>query len=218
MHDWYENHYNSVTASANGSVFQSYMHKAMETPFPPTSHFERVLEVGGNRGEHLQFVRHTHDAYVISDLRPPGLDFTPRGAGRVMATCCDASSLPHPAETFDRVLATCLFHHVVDPLRVATEMRRVTRRGGRITILIPTDPSLAYRAGVFATSRRNAARFGLKEQMYLVKALDHRNHYRSIACQLAHVFRRDGVSIAYRPLRVPSVELNAFAVWQVART
>jgi phosphatidylethanolamine/phosphatidyl-N-methylethanolamine N-methyltransferase len=47
----------------------------------------------------------------------------------------DAAHLKFPDESFDIVYAPYLISVVPDPIRVASEMRRVCRRGGRIVIL-----------------------------------------------------------------------------------
>jgi phosphatidylethanolamine/phosphatidyl-N-methylethanolamine N-methyltransferase len=47
----------------------------------------------------------------------------------------DAAAMDFPDESFDIVYAPYLISVVPDPVRVAQEMRRVCRRGGRIVIL-----------------------------------------------------------------------------------
>ena len=47
----------------------------------------------------------------------------------------DAARMTFPDESFDIVYAPYLISVVPDPVRVAQEMRRVCRRGGRIVIL-----------------------------------------------------------------------------------
>lgn len=215
LRDWYSEHYNKVSASADGSRFQTYPHRAMERPFDETRAFRRVLEVGGNRGEHIPFVRHQFDEYVLTDLYPPELAPALAGDPRITLRECDAARLPFSDAEFDRVISTCLLHHVDDPLAVLQELRRVTVPTGIITLMLPTDPSLAYRAGVWMSSRRRARKQGVELEMRLVKALDHRNHFRSIAAQAEHVFRADHIRVSFFPFGIRSVEFNAFTVWQI---
>ena len=42
-------------------------HAALEAPFGPDCHFARTLEVGAGTGEHLAFVRHGFDEYLMTD-------------------------------------------------------------------------------------------------------------------------------------------------------
>lgn len=214
--DWYRHHYNAIAATADGSFFHRFMHEAMERRY--AGHvFPSVLEVGGNRGEHVPFVRHGFDDYLLTDLTPPVLEPDLLGDPRLRVEGADVTALPYPDAAFDRVISTCVLHHVSSPLVAATQLRRVTRPGGVVTILVPTDPGLAYRVGKALTSGRAAHKAGLAQALTLVSALDHTNHFRSIRAQLEHAFRRDHLVVDWQPFRVPSVELNAFVVVHVRR-
>lgn len=217
VRDWYAGPYQEVTASANGSFFESYMHRQLEAPLSGNDRFDRVLELGGNRGEHFPYVRHRFSEYVLTDLEVPELPDDLSSDSRIQLESCDAGDLPYPDSSFDRVIMTCVMHHVDSPLEAAAQMRRVTRPGGVISILVPTDPGTAYRWGREVTSGVMARRRGLHKQMSLVHAVSHHNHFRSIRRQLQHVFGSDEVLLNYRPFRVPSMNMNAFSVWTVVR-
>jgi phosphatidylethanolamine/phosphatidyl-N-methylethanolamine N-methyltransferase len=214
---WYQEHYSTTSATANGSVFERYMHRAMETPFSPSERYERILEVGGNRGEHVPYIRHAFDTYVLSDLFLPDVTQAVDLDPRVRAEAADVQDLPYEDGEFDRLIATCLLHHVPDPFAALHEMRRVVKPGGRITILLPADPGLGYRTAQRVTSGRSARRQGIGEFFELVHSLDHLNHFASIARQIDYVFRRDDLDTDWRPLRVPSWNLNLFTVKQIRR-
>ena len=51
---------------------------------------------------------------------------TPELAAILNFVKADAEAIPFSGNFFDRVLSTCLLHHVDDPLQVLLEMRRVT--------------------------------------------------------------------------------------------
>jgi len=188
------------------------MHRSIEARHTPEHHFARILEVGGNRGEHIPYVNHQFDQYVLTDLYPPRLSFELLKDPRLSTLACDVTALPFQAGQFDRVISTCLLHHVSSPWRAVAEMRRVTRPRGLITILIPTDPGLAYRAGKAITSGRRARRAGAADEFRLISAIDHRNHFRSIRVQLRHALNGCRLRWYWRPFRMESMALNAFAV------
>jgi SAM-dependent methyltransferase len=218
VRDWYDHHYSQVSATADGSFFHKYMHRAMERRFGERDTFERVLEVGGNRGEHVEYVKHGFTEYVLTDLFAPKLIPALETDARIRTQACDVADIPYETGAFDRVIATCLLHHVDSPFRAAHEMRRVTKDGGVITILVPTDPGLAYRVGKAVTSGRAARREGLADRHRLLAALDHPNHFWSIKQQVRHVFRNDAVVIDWLPWRVPSLSLNAFTVFTITKS
>jgi phosphatidylethanolamine/phosphatidyl-N-methylethanolamine N-methyltransferase len=204
LDDWYSNYYSDVAASADGSFFE-HRHGA-------AAQFPRVLEVGGNKGEHVPYVRHSFDEYLLTDLRPPAVNDAVAADPRVTTGECDVTKMPYEAASFDRVVSTCVLHHVDSPMGAASEIRRVLRPGGVATILIPTDPGLAFRVAKALTSGRAAKRRGIHEMYDVAWALDHRNHFRSIYKQLRYVFRDDDVAVDWYPFKVRSVDLNAFVV------
>jgi phosphatidylethanolamine/phosphatidyl-N-methylethanolamine N-methyltransferase len=211
--EWYDKFYSDVAATADGSFMARYMHRALERRHDPTQSFPRVLEVGANRGEHLAFVRHRYDEYLLTDIRAPQVPPELLSDPRIKTAISDVTDLPFESSSFDRVVSTCVLHHVGSPLEAALEMRRVTRNGGVVSVLMPTDPGLAYRVGKAITSGRVARRHGIAPLHDLVGALDHPNHFRSIRTQLMHVFRDDAPEIDWFPWRLPGVEVNAFVVF-----
>lgn len=43
-------------------------HRLVEMHFQERDHFAKVLEIGAGTGEHLAFVRHSFDQYVLTDM------------------------------------------------------------------------------------------------------------------------------------------------------
>lgn len=192
------------------------LHRLLEAGQARTAR-PRVLEVGANRGEHLGFVRHPWDEYVLLDLTAPDPSVTadwPDGARFVTG---DAHALPFPDGHFDRTIMTCVLHHLEDPERALVELRRVTRPGGRISILLPTDPGLAYRTVRALTSGVMARRAGRAVEERLSHAREHRNHYASLLIMLRHVMRSDTVRLRPFPTGLPVWNLNLVTVIQVTR-
>lgn len=127
-------------------------HKLVEKAFDDQVHFGSVLEVGAGTGEHLPFVRHSFDEYTLTDHDPKTLEVAKRKfaatlSGKVTFEVQTGSELAYPDNSFDRLVATHVLEHIYQPHLVLQEWCRVLRHGGTLSILIPTDPGLAWRLG-----------------------------------------------------------------------
>ena len=100
---------------------------------------QSVLEVGVGTG--INATLYPRACAVIGiDLSAPMLDKARQRCARhdarhVRLLTMDAAAMTFPDHSFDVVYAPYLISVVPDPVKVALEMRRVCRRGGRIVIL-----------------------------------------------------------------------------------
>lgn len=215
LNKWYESDYSQINASANPkSLAFRYLHKSMERDFKSNLGFE-ILEIGANIGEHLKFVSHDFESYTLTDIRLT--DFSGGGDPKIRFLVADVEALPFEDSSFDRVISTCVFHHLTDPAKGLEEMRRVVRPGGHITLLLPNDPGIVYRTLRAVTTLRAAKKKGLLNEVQLVHALEHKNHYLSIRTLIKWVYSNDEVKLKFKPLWISSYNLNAFTVISIHR-
>ena len=95
---------------------------------------DRVLDVGSGTGSLALELAATRRVEVVGI--DPSAAFIEhartRAAGqRVQFDVGDAQALPYEDASFDTCLALLVINHIPDPRRAASEMRRVTRAGGR---------------------------------------------------------------------------------------
>lgn len=98
----------------------------------------KVLEVGVGTGKNL--------SYYPSDCQVIGIDFSPGmlnkarekvkllGLKNVELIEMDAQNLAFPDNTFDTVVATCVFCSVPDPIKGLKEVKRVCKPDGQIIL------------------------------------------------------------------------------------
>jgi ubiquinone/menaquinone biosynthesis C-methylase UbiE len=95
----------------------------------------------------------------VTDIRIPSqitiADLNKRG---FVFQFANVEDLPFESEFFDRVVSTCLLHHLENPEKGINEMLRVAKKGGTIDILVPNDPSFIYSLSWLATTGVKAIR------------------------------------------------------------
>ena len=186
-------------------------HRLAEKPFGPEKHFGRVLEIGAGTGEHYAFVRHAVEQYILSDSDPEALAVARRklpetSPDKLGFELQSAQQLSHPEQSFDRVIATHVLEHINQPHLALKEWRRVVKDGGTLTVLIPTDPGIAWRLGRRLGPRRNAIAQSIAYDY--VMAREHVNSCTNLIALLRHYFPSS--LEAWWPFPIPSVNLNLF--------
>ncbi len=209
---WYSQEYQRVTYSGIARVVQRMMHESLEARHTKADSFRRVLEVGGLTGQHRQFVQHSYESYVSVDLIHPNCILS-SGTYQSSVTSfvqADVHMLPFAENTFDRVLCTCLLHHLDDPEFALMEMRRVVKPQGKVDLFLSADPGLLFRLARTVGPHLAARLEGLGSIKSLVDARDHRNHVGSLRRIIRHVFRND--TVVERSYPVPRMTWNS-SLW-----
>ena len=102
---------------------------------------DRILDAGCGSGKILGRLsgkeRHGVDlSKFMVDLARQRLDAS------VKVIRGDAEHLPYPDGFFDRVVASSLFSHVLNPEQVVAELKRVTKPGGRVVISVSDEDQI----------------------------------------------------------------------------
>lgn len=210
---WYLEHYSSNAYSGTQGLIQSLMHKSIERG--RNQHFDEVLELGADVGQHMKFVKHTFKRYYATDFRASSDQnhFSQFGQG-VVFRLEDAQNLSFQSEQFDRVLCACVLHHLPDPEMALLEIRRVLKPGGTADLFVSADPGAMFRLARRLGPLRAARKAGLADVKRLVDARDHRGHVLGILRLARFVFRNDQIRVRSYPF--PGLKWN-FSLWFVIR-
>ncbi len=213
---WY-NEYYSCCVYCNAAGFgQRFMHQSIEHKHDSSTHFDRVLEIGANRGEHLQYVRHSFGEYFLTDIEKFDISVLPPSENRtgLIFQQENACKLSFADQHFDRVLCSCVLHHVADAEMALTELRRVLKVNGKADIFLSCDPGFLFRLGRYLGPVREAKKLGLDGVKRLLDARDHRNHVAGLTRLTRHVFRND--EIVERSYSVPYMSWN-LSTWKLTQ-
>lgn len=219
-HDDYLAKWSAMYESANyeegaAGFFLKKSHLWCEARYDSKVHFSQVLEVGAGTGVHVDFVRHAYDRYVMTDLNAPMLDQAVKSmhGGRVVSEQQDATRLSYGDESFDRVIAAHVLEHLPNPHIVLREWMRVLRPSGTLSLVLPCDPGVAWRAGRAVGSRKKFERAGIPYDYWMA-----REHINSINSLVAFIkFYFSDFDERWLPLRVPSMDLNLFYIAHIRK-
>ena len=213
--NFYQNFYQTVeTGDAKGS-FHRATHRALERGLTSTN-FNTVLEVGANRGEHLKFVQHGFNKYVLLDFRKQSEYLEALDDPRCEYRQANVEELPFNDSEFDRIVCTCVMHHTASPTTALKEMRRVLGVGGTISILLPCDPGWSYRTAWKLSSGRALRKQGVSDP-YLLHVQEHPQHFPGLAARIRSVFEGDDIRVKWAPFPLPWWNLNLYTVWTIIK-
>ncbi len=211
-----KNHYTGLLG-----VFTNNYHSLLEKSHKQNVKFESVLEIGGGTGEHLRYVRHEFDKYTIVDVSEIAEENlvipTHISSKKVEFVLGDASTLPLENNLFDRVIVTCVLHHIPNLESAALEIKRVAKNGAILDFYVPCDPGMVYRWARHWTShlkQRKLMGLSWSEVKYLW-ATEHRNHYLGIMFTLREVFAEDKILIQRFPVPFFSWNFNLFSMVRI---
>lgn len=201
------------------AFFMRRGHAALERPFGKDVHFPAVLEVGAGAGEHLAFVQHGFDSYLMTDwndsrLRRARRALAPALQDKVRIARADATRLCIASGSVDRLVACHILEHLPQPHDVLREWHRVLRRGGVMSILLPCDPGLLWRLGRRLGPRAQAERAGISYDYWMAR--EHVNPITNLVVFIRYYF--ENVRETWFPARVPASDLNLFYLCHVTKT
>jgi phosphatidylethanolamine/phosphatidyl-N-methylethanolamine N-methyltransferase len=211
--------FTDICISHQRNFLSMYIHRALEAKLG-RNHFKSILEIGGNIGEHVTFVKNKFNLYILSDIDNSEKIYTDKvnellRNNKLEVVEFDCEEIPYKSQEFERVILTCVLPHLRNPEDSLIEVRRVVTEGGLVSILIPCDPGILYRFLRNLTSLQRARRYGVLNEAKLFHAREHRNHFMAEKELIDFVFRDDKIELKYFPFRIKSWNLNVFAVAQI---
>ena len=191
----------------------SLIHQMMEKPYQE-KYFERILEVGAGVGEHFPHVKSKWGQYVLSDIRIERLQAAMASESSVEVQEADVTSLPFDNDEFDRVISTCLLPHVSDPVAALSEIHRVAKNGGSITIYLPCEPGLVLRIARSLTTIPKNKRLSVPDP-YFLHFREHIHYFTALNHFLLREFRSSTIRSRFYPLPMLSWNLNLIKIYQI---
>ena len=196
------------------SRMKSFTHRSLERGFQKRF-FDNVLEIGAGSGEHFPFVKHNFRHYTMLDFTTERLSKF-QGDNRVSLVADDFISHDFGIQKFDRIIMTCVLHHINNPFEALSKVRSILENDGIFSLFLPCDPGLLNRINrrliLFPVSRS----LGIVNYP-LINAIEHKNHVWGLHEILTEIFTNFEISKRYYPFGLKSFNLNTFMILQIRK-
>lgn len=214
LDDYDKNSYEKTVYSGLNGYFMKQSHRMIEKPFDSTVKFPKTLEVGCGLGNHIDFVNHEYDTYFLTDMNIARIQPKLCKNAKIHISKQDARKLEFEDSSIDRLIAVHVLEHLHAPEEVLGEWSRVVSPGGIISILLPTDPGLAWRFGRYTRIRNKMIAAGIEYDYWMAK--EHVNPINNLLAFIRYYF--DNRQETWYPARIPSMDLNLFYGVTIANT
>lgn len=104
----------------------------------------KILDVGGYRGQLLQYLPEGVD-YWVADFDLAALEEVKQRGGKAKFVDLHQAKLPFADQSFDVLACTEVLEHLLDPKALMTEFQRILKRDGVVLISLPNECSLYHR-------------------------------------------------------------------------
>jgi len=130
-HGTTDEEYDAFTPQANARLINAFLRLS---GLPRGSH---VADLGCGSGVFTELLRREGYESVGLDISPKLVELGRKKYPGLELLEGDAENLPFKSDSLDGVLLSALVHHFPDPRRLAAEVRRVLKRGGRFVAFDP---------------------------------------------------------------------------------
>jgi phosphatidylethanolamine/phosphatidyl-N-methylethanolamine N-methyltransferase len=183
-------------------------HHQLENFKKNNSHLSKVLEIGAGSTPHYHFIKHTYDEYHVVETSEYVIDYH-KDNNKVHLLKYDGKKLPYEDDTFNRIIISHCLEHILSPEDFLNEMMRVLKKGGILSISLPTDPGLAWRlgrlfVGLFKVSKTYNLSF---DEFEYLNATEHVNSIFNLISIIRHNYS-NSIEEHFYPLKVKSPDLN----------
>ena len=201
--------YNSHLYTGIIGVFMRYCHRNLEK-FKSEEVYSKILEIGAGTAPHLPYIKHKFQHYYVAETSDFAIDYLKK-AGLEKAIKYDGKNLPFDESFFDRIIISHVLEHVNNPEEFIMEMMSKLKKGGILSISLPTDPGLLWRASrnmIKILSLNKSQKLSNIEYDY-VNSIEHINSIFNLRNIIKYHFS-DSIQEKFLPFRIKLPDINLF--------
>lgn len=201
--------YNDHAYSGLMGFFMNQCHADLEK-YNFQNNISKILEIGAGSAPHYKYIKHDYDEYHIADTSNIVLK-NYKDNPKVIAINYDGKKLPYDNNNFDRIIISHCLEHIHHPEEFLNEMMNKLKKGGILSISLPTDPGILFRIGriylkIFSLKKKY--KISKKEFDYM-NATEHVNSIFNLHSIIKYNYQNI-LKESFLPFRIRSFDLNLF--------
>ena len=210
---FYNTEYLNLSTRGLNGLYHKYSHRRMEN-FVPKHTYKNTLELGIGNNQHKKYVLHSYSLYI-------GIDLQSKFFSDVEFVKGDVSFIPFKNNSVQRIIVTCLLHHVGSVIKVLREIKRIIDKESdfNITIIVPCDPGMLYRFFRFIVGNIRKVKRNEEETVTarVIHYLEHTGSYPAIDTLIKYCFSEFHILKRNYPLNLETWNFNLFSVYNISK-
>ena len=137
-----DNIYNQHLYTGLNGILMRYCHRNLEKTFPKIK-CKKVLEIGAGSEPHYEYLENKDLKYFILELKGQRKKINKKFIYKFY----NGKNIPFKDKEFDRIILSHTLEHIPSPEEFLNQVAKKVRKGGIISISLPTDPAVMWRVG-----------------------------------------------------------------------
>ena len=191
-------------------VLMRYCHRQLESKLP-NKEFKKILEIGAGSEPHVSYIKSKDFVYFILEKSKYRSPIKKIKSGKIFYRYYNGKKIPFKPNTFDRVIISHTLEHIPNPEFFIKGVMKLLKRGGVLSISLPTDPGLFYRISRMVNkifSFNNKLKISALEYDYS-NAIEHINSIFNLVNIIRYNYKKR-VTESFLPFKVKLIDLNLF--------
>ncbi len=170
----------------------------------------KILEIGAGTEPHFKYIKHNFDEYHILETSED-TEIKNFNHPKVKVKIYDGKKIPFVDNYFDRIIISHCLEHILEPEKFLFEMMSKIKKGGILSISLPTDPGLLFRLGrlylkIFSIKKKYQIS---KEEFDYMNATEHVNSIFNLISIIRYNYK-DSIQEHFYPFRLKIIDINLF--------
>ena len=206
-----QNVFNKTYYSGISKLVNESGHRLLEKKLTRKNKFNKILEIGATHGQHRNFIKHQFNEYVMVDIKLPE-NIKELKSKNIQFYEINAENIDEfPKIKFDRIIATCILHHLKNPIESLKKWITLMNDEARMDILIPCEPTFIWNIGRNLIVKPKLKKLGINAKEYSqIINIEHINKYDDLMKELSKLKIKYKLEIRNWPFKFLPWYLNIY--------